>query len=219
MAEQSDLEAVHAEPANLEAVRGASHAIGELAAHSLITVAGSRIGMLDTIREVVLEQLTQDGDRAAHAGHFLRLLRDGEPRLAGELDNVRAAVEYAVNAPRLLDGPTVRALTGHYVARGWLAEGQRMLTAAAGAAGTAEVRAWAWHRAAVTANESGDADAALDLAACAAQAFGGGPAGRAATLTLIGNAHKTAGRYDEAATAYAEVLDLPASRATTVRDH
>jgi transcriptional regulator with XRE-family HTH domain/tetratricopeptide (TPR) repeat protein len=61
---------------------------------------------------------------------------------------------------------------------------------------------------AVTANESGDADAALDLAARAAQAFGGGPAVRAATLTLIGNAHKTAGRYDEAAAAYAEVLDL-----------
>jgi tetratricopeptide (TPR) repeat protein len=60
----------------------------------------------------------------------------------------------------------------------------------------------------VTANESGDAEAALALAANAAEAFGADPGGRAATLTLIGNAHKTAGRYDDAAAAYTEVLAL-----------
>ena len=82
-----------------------------------------------------------------------------------------------------------------------------MLTGAAGAAPTEQARAWALHGAAVTANESGDPEAALTLAASAAEAFGADPDGRAATLTLIGNAHKFAGRYADAAAAYTDVLD------------
>ncbi|GLY41899.1 hypothetical protein Amsp01_079220 [Amycolatopsis sp. NBRC 101858] len=101
----------------------------------------------------------------------------------------------------------MRALTGHYVARGRFAEGRRMLAAAAAAAPTEPARAWAWHGAAVTANQNGDPEAALTLAASAAEAFGADPDGRAATLTLIGNAHKFAGRYADAAAAYTDVLD------------
>ncbi|WP_233225573.1 ATP-binding protein [Amycolatopsis sp. CA-126428] len=202
-----------ADPVDVEAVLGAPPlSLATLAAHSLVTVterAGyPRIGMLDTIREVVEDQLTGAGDRAAHAAHFLRLVREGDPRLGDEQDNVRAAIQQAVDAaPALLCGETVRALTKHYVARGRFAEGRRMLTGAAGAAPTEQARAWAWHGAAVTANESGDPEAALALAASAAGAFGADPDGRAATLTLIGNAHKFAGRYDDAAAAYTGVLD------------
>ena len=202
-----------ADPVDVEAVLGAPPlALATLAAHSLVTVtdrAGHpRIGMLDTIREVVEDQLTGEGDRDAHAAHFLRLVRDGDPRLADEHDNVRAAIQHAVDAaPALLQVATVRALTNHYVARGRFAEGRRMLTAAAGVAATEQARAWALHGAAVTANESGDPQAALALATAAADTFGADPDGRAATLTLIGNAHKFAGRYAEAAAAYTGVLD------------
>jgi predicted ATPase/DNA-binding XRE family transcriptional regulator len=197
-----------ADPVDVEAVLGTPPlSVATLAAHSLVTIVdragGTRIGMLDTIREVVEDQLTSAGDRDAHAGHFLRLVRDGDPRLADELENVRAAVQHAVDAaPALLSVATVRALTSHYVARGRLAEGRRMLTAAAGVASSA--RAWALHGAAVLANESGDPEAALALASAAVF---DDPDGRAATLTLIGNAHKFAGRYDEAAAAYTGVLD------------
>ncbi|MFI9388037.1 ATP-binding protein [Kutzneria sp. NPDC052558] len=198
-----------ADPADVEAVLQAPPlGLATLAAHSLITVADragtTRIGMLDTIREVVEDQLTAKEDRDAHAAHFLRLVRDGDPRLADEQDNVRAAVQHSVDT---MDMATVRALTSHYVARGRFAEGRRMLAAAAGAAPTDQARAWAWHGAAVTANESGDPQAALALAARAAEEFGADPDGRAATLTLIGNAHKFAGRYDEAAAAYTGVLE------------
>ena len=80
--------------------------------------------MLDTIREVVEDQLTGKEDRDAHAVHFLRLVRDGDPRLADELENARAAIQHAVDAaPALLDVATVRALTSHYIARGRFAEG------------------------------------------------------------------------------------------------
>ncbi|GAB3872567.1 hypothetical protein GCM10029964_011190 [Kibdelosporangium lantanae] len=101
----------------------------------------------------------------------------------------------------------MRALTNHYMARGRFAEGCRMLTAAANAAPTRQARAWALHGAAVTANESGEPEAALELAASAAETFGTDPDGRAATLTVIGNAHKFAGRYTEAAAAYTGVLE------------
>lgn len=202
-----------ADPVDAEVVLGAPPlALSTLAAHSLVTVTdrdGSvRVGMLDTIREVVEDQLTGTGDRGAHAGHFLRLVRDGDPRLADELDNVRAAVQYAVDSsPALLQVATVRALTSHYVARGRFAEGCRVLTAAAGVAPGAQARAWALHGAAVTATESGDPEAALALAASAAETFGDDSDGRAATLTVIGNAHKFAGRYTEAAAAYTGVLE------------
>ncbi|GAA3438406.1 tetratricopeptide repeat protein [Kutzneria kofuensis] len=202
-----------ADPVDIEAVLGApSLSLATLAAHSLVTVTEQagypRIGMLDTIREVVEDQLTSGDDRDAHAGHFLRLVRDGDPRLADEQENVRAAIQHAVDAaPTLLQVATVRALTNHYVARGRFAEGRRMLTGAAGVAPTEQARAWALHGAAVTANQSGDPQAALALATAAAETFGADPEGRAATLTLIGNAHKFAGRYEEAAAAYTGVLD------------
>jgi predicted ATPase/transcriptional regulator with XRE-family HTH domain/tetratricopeptide (TPR) repeat protein len=202
-----------ADPVDVEFVLGAPPlALSTLAAHSLVTVTDRdgdvRVGMLDTIREVVEDQLTSAGDRDSHADHFLRLVRDGDPRLADELDNVRAAVQHAVDAsPALLQVATVRALTSHYVARGRFAEGCRVLTAAAGVAQTTQARAWALHGAAVTANESGDPAAALELAASAAETFGDDPDGRAATLTVIGNAHKFAGRYTEAAAAYTGVLE------------
>ncbi len=201
-----------ADPVDVEAALGAPPlSLATLAAHSLVTVTDRdgrpRIGMLDTIRAVVEDHLTSTGDRDAHAGHFLRLVRDGDPRPGDEQDNVRAAIQHAVDAaPALLEVATVRALTSHYVARGRFTEGRRMLTAAAGAAPTEQARAWAWHGAAVTANEGGDPQAALTLAAAAAEAFGADPDGRAATLTLIGNAHKFAGRYADAAAAYTEVL-------------
>ncbi|HTI25364.1 MAG TPA: tetratricopeptide repeat protein [Kutzneria sp.] len=198
-----------ADPVDVEAVLGAPPlALATLATHSLITVVdragGTRIGMLDTIREVVEDQLTSAGDRTAHAEHFLRLVRDGDPRLADELDNVRAAIQYAVDCmPELLSVTTVRALTSHYVARGRFAEGRRMLTAVAAVADDAQ--AWALLGAAVLANESGDPEAALALALSVT--FDGDPDGQAATLTLIGNAHKFAGRHEEAAAAYTGVLD------------
>ncbi|MEA5366317.1 tetratricopeptide repeat protein [Amycolatopsis sp., V23-08] len=213
-----------ADPADVEAVFGGRpHALATLAAHSLVTVtdrAGHpRIGMLDTIREVVEDQLTGAADRDGHAEHFFRLVRDGDPRLGDEQDNVRAAIQHAVDAaPALLQVATVRALTGHYVARGRFAEGRRMLAGAAGAAPTEQARAWAWHGAAVTANQSGDPEAALALAASAAEAFGADPDGRAATLTLIGNAHKFAGRYADAAAAYTDVLEQARSTGDARRE-
>jgi predicted ATPase/DNA-binding XRE family transcriptional regulator len=209
-----------ADPVDVEAVLGAPPlSLATLAAHSLITVAdragGTRIGMLDTIREVVEDQLTSAGDRDAHAEHFLRLVRDGDPRLADELENVRAAIQHAVDCmPDSLSVATIRAVTSHYVARGRFAEGRRMLTAAAGVAGAAQ--SWALLGAAIMANESGDPEAALALALSAS--FDADPEGQAATLTLIGNAHKFAGRYEEAAAAYTGVLSQARSAGDARRE-
>jgi len=200
-----------------------------LAAQSLATVSDrdgrARVGLLDSIREVAAGQLDAGGRgdavRDAHARHFAGLVGDGSDRLGTELDNVRVAVDRAVDVlPDLLDAPLVQALTGHYLGRGHLLEARRVLSAVAGVAPADAARAWAWHGASIAANETGDTAGALALTGRAAAIFDrlGDARGRGAVLTVRGNVFKTTGRHDQASAAYAEALALARSIGDTRRE-
>ena len=227
--------AVFAGGAGLDAVRavlaGAGLAaeslaasIASLAAGSLIGVADrdgtARVSMLDTIREVAADLLVTAGlehaVRAAHARHFLALVRDPATfALAdAERDNLRAALDWPMSGdPALLDTPLARGLTAYLFSRGQFVEARRVLSGVADAAPDDATRAWAWHGAAIAANESGDPAAARAIAERCAATFAalGDDAGRCTALTVVGNAEKSLGRYPEAAEAHRLSLELARS--------
>jgi predicted ATPase/tetratricopeptide (TPR) repeat protein len=190
-----------------------------LVASSLVTVAdragAARIGMLDTIREIAIDLLASCGAgravRAAHAGHFLDLVRSGPDGVDPELDNVRAAVAWsAAREPMMLDAPLARALTAYFTTRGRFADGARTLTLVADAADDDAARAWALHGAGIAANEAGDHERAIERAERSAALFDTlrDALGRATVLTLAGNAHKALGRYEAAQAAHLTSLSL-----------
>ena len=104
----------------------------------------ARLEMLETIREFGLERLEESADaeavRAAHAAYYLDLAEQAEPRLlvegsaswvdrlALELPNLRAAVDWALTSGR---AEQVLRLSGTLLsmayARGDPAEGRRWL--------------------------------------------------------------------------------------------
>lgn len=136
---------------SVEQVDGGSavlDSLDQLVEHSLIRQeAGSaepRYGMLETIREFAMEQLTASSEereiRDRHLGEMLRVALEVEPmlltsnraaalaRLDRELDNLRAALGWAVESGQpdlasLLAGATWR----YWHMRGGLAEGRMRL--------------------------------------------------------------------------------------------
>jgi predicted ATPase/transcriptional regulator with XRE-family HTH domain len=197
--------------------------VATLASGSLVSIVdrdGSpRVAMLDTIREVGEDLLAASGAertvRRAQAMHLAGLVGraevDGFEQVDAELDNVRAALGWAVaEAPDVLGAPLVRALASYYASRGYFPEALRTLRAIARVGPDDETRAYALYGAGLAANESGDQDTAIALAQEAGEIFAGlaeAPL-RCQTMSLIGNAHKAAGRYEEARAAHQASLDL-----------
>jgi predicted ATPase/Tfp pilus assembly protein PilF/DNA-binding XRE family transcriptional regulator len=176
----------------------------------------ARLTMLDTIREVAadLRETFEDTTvRAAHAACFLDLVRAAVPgTVDGELDNVRAALDFAMRAqPSLLDGPVVSAVSAYLCGRGYFAEAYRVLSAIADATPDPMARAHAWCGAGIAANESGQPERAVPLAQRAAAEYaaaGRGAPAHCSALALLGNAYKAMGRYPEALEAHERCLAL-----------
>jgi predicted ATPase/DNA-binding XRE family transcriptional regulator len=199
--------------------------VAALAACSLVTVAdrsgAAWIGMLDTIREIAVELLADAAAGPAvrrafaeHAAELLTTATGSDPdhrRVDAELPAVRAGLAEAVaSAPELLDPALVRALTAYHTSRGHFPAARHTLSAIAKAAPDPAARAYALLGAGIAANEDGDQQAAVELGERAAAHFAElpGHAGRCAALTLVGNAHKLAGQYPPARTAYTTALTL-----------
>jgi predicted ATPase/transcriptional regulator with XRE-family HTH domain len=197
--------------------------VSVLAATSLVTIedrAGSpRITMLDTIREVAAGPLadsgTATGIRRAHAATMLDLLRDTPTgsldRIDAELDNVRVGLGWAVgHDAALVDAAAVEAFSRYCLARSRFSEVYRILSAVADVSADPATRAQALRGAGIGANETGDHEAAIDLAQQAAELFEklADVPGRCAALSLLGNAHKALGRYAPAQAAHRTCLDL-----------
>jgi len=194
-----------------------------LAACSLVTITDrggtAWIGMLDTIREIAGELLAEAGPAvrqafAAYAAELLQAVTGGEPdyrRVDAEWPAVRAGLAEAVTtAPELLDPALVRAVTAYHTSRGHFPAARHTLTVIAEAAPDPAARAYALLGAGIAANEDGDHQAAVELGDRAAARFAElpGHSGQCAALTLVGNAHKLAGHYPQARTAYTTALDL-----------
>jgi predicted ATPase len=111
---------------------------------SLVRHTDERFWMLETIREYAAERLDQSGEgddlHRRHAEHFLALTKEAEPhlfsgspgdwleRLEGDLDNLRAALDWleASDQTERVLGMT-GALTEFWGMKGHLAEGWRRL--------------------------------------------------------------------------------------------
>lgn len=131
---------------DLEAVAEASghdpacllDALADLVDLSLVRVtkddAGSRYTLPDAMRELAAERLAHAPDRAdvesVFAALYLGRLRhhDRQPVAGPDLDNVRAALSWAItHDPARLDPSTVDAMCRYYESTGRFAEGQAML--------------------------------------------------------------------------------------------
>lgn len=164
---------------------------------------------LETIRTYALERLEASGElaemRLRHAEYYLRLAEDAEPRLAtpeqatvlkrlaGEVDNFRAALSWSqtpIGQPML--GLTLAAALGRFWhIRGLFSEGRRHLEAALAAADESTPplsRAKALHRAGVLAAQQNDGPAAQALLeeSLALRREHGDRAGAAACLADLG---------------------------------
>lgn len=118
-------------------------ALAELRECSFVTVEGERFSMLETLREYAREQLAEEErPRAAlrHARHFAALAERAAPLLVGpeqgkwldrleaEQGNMRAAIEEGGDGEAALR--IAGALRHHWIVRGPIAEGRRLLALA-----------------------------------------------------------------------------------------
>ena len=199
--------------------------LSRLAETSLINVdpAGDRgLDLLDTIREIAADLLDESGlagrCRTAHARYMLDLVSAGDhAAIDAEVDNVRAAVGYAVTeATGLLDVATVNGLAHYLNTHSRFAEAFRLLSRIAQADVGVNVSAIAHLRAGVAANQHGDHRAALALGErTVALAHPRGPVGpadtvgvdlRVAGLNLVGAAYKSLGELALAEENYTRCL-------------
>jgi tetratricopeptide (TPR) repeat protein len=176
--------------------------LGSLLDHSLVRREGTeehgtRFSMLGTLREYGIIRLAESGEleaaRQAHATHFLALVEEAEPglrrpdqarwlrRLETELDNLRAALDWAVRVGGAggieaedlpLGGPAAAetalrmaaALWRFWHLRGYWREGRERLAAALSLPGGSErSRARALNAAGALAHDQGDYRAAATL--------------------------------------------------------
>jgi predicted ATPase/class 3 adenylate cyclase len=189
-----------------------------------------RYRMLETIREYALEKLSESAEgeqvRHRHLDFVLDLAEEAEPRiftkegptwldrLDAELDNLRAALEWAES---LKDAAAGLRLAGtvywFWWARGYWHEGQRWQTAALARPG-AEVRT-KWRAKALTgmgyfrimAGQNAEARALLEESASISSEIGD-RRGRAVTLAWLGWAIGFAGDYRTSRTVLEEGLAL-----------
>jgi predicted ATPase/transcriptional regulator with XRE-family HTH domain len=193
---------------------------------------GSRVSMLETIREFGGEQLEDRGEagpaRHRHAGWYLALAEEAAAALAGpdaaawlarlddEHDNLRAALGWACDQG---DGPAALRLAGalgrFWVQRGHLSEGRRWCAAALalpadGGADTRSVRVnclVAAGRLAIGQAAYGEAEAMVGEAESLVRAHGA-PVELAAVLNTRGLLARAQDRYAASAEAYTEALAL-----------
>ena len=120
---------------------------------------GDRYRMLETIRQYARDRLQDSGEAGRwcdrHLTHFLALAEEAEPRLIGgeqakwlqvladEHDNLRGALTWAAESPRISSGLTLcTALQRFWLKRGYFAEGRtwcsRLLEKTSGESQTSE---------------------------------------------------------------------------------
>jgi predicted ATPase/DNA-binding SARP family transcriptional activator len=159
---------------------GALDGIAALADQSLVTRDAGRFGMLETVREYALEQLTDAGEldavRRRHARAFAALTEGAESamegpglplwlqRLDADHDNLHAAIRHAAATG---DSDTALAIVGamwrYWATRGNLSEGRALTTAAlAAGGGQPELLMRAFNTAGILAGEQGDFGAARE---------------------------------------------------------
>jgi predicted ATPase len=165
------------EAAEAVADEGALTGLDALVEHSLVRVISEtggepRFGMLETVREYALEQLTVSGEagglRDAHADYYLALAEQAEPhltsadqegwlqRLVAEHDNLRAALQWSLTCGAALQALRLSgALWRFWRVRGHHTEGRR------------------WLEAALAVPPASDADSERPLAAARARALAG----------------------------------------------
>ncbi|MDP8905390.1 MAG: adenylate/guanylate cyclase domain-containing protein [Chloroflexota bacterium] len=208
--------------------------LGSLVDKSLLrqteTEGEPRFGMLETIREFAAEQLTKSSERREiqrrHAQHLISLAERTAQHLRGpeqavwtrrmnrELDNVRAALSWAVEGSEPAWGLRLAAalreywrLSGHYgEGRRWL---DRLLTMP-GAYTRNRERAWALVAAADLTGWLGDIEGYMPRAAEGLEIFRelGDRAGTADALEEVGAAAMLSGDLATARPAWEESRDL-----------
>jgi predicted ATPase/DNA-binding SARP family transcriptional activator len=210
----------------IDAARG----LASLAGQSLVRVdSASRFTMLETIRELALEQLPEREEvRARHARWFLGLAERGGPNLRGdaraawleemgrERENVRAALSWSAGAEG--DVEVGLRLTGallpFWTAHALYGEGNRFLAALlARSREPTAGRARALVAAGWLAGLEGDIDTCEPACRESLTLLGPGDEWyRAVCLNLLGTMARFAGRLAEAHRRYDEALALAAER-------
>jgi len=196
-------------------------------------IDATRFTMLETVREYGLERLAASDEleraRKAHAAYVLDLAERAATGLLGaeqslwlarldrELDNVRAALDWARERGELEHGLRLAgALWRFWYTRGYLVEGRARLegllalAASDGPTVAASVRATALYRAAVLTAEQGDYDRAVTLAEESAVLHRtlDDAQGLVAALTVLGNVARYQSNYDRAVALFEQVLDI-----------
>jgi tetratricopeptide (TPR) repeat protein len=161
----------------------------------------------------VVDLVAAQAVRAAHAHHFVALLRSARTpsEIDAELDNVRAALAWTVRFRQSdVDVALVAAIISYYRGRGYFPEAYRVLSPIAEATSDPATRAHARCAAGIAANENGDPQRAVELAEAAAEGFAiiEDLPGRTTALALLGNGHKALGHYRRAWEIHTECLEL-----------
>ena len=158
--------------------------VAALVDKSLLRRTGDRYWQLETIRDYAGELLHASGDedglRQRHADYFLALAEASEPALRGfgqtealarldaELDNLRAAFGFYLEAGASEALRLATAMGEFWDSRGYFSEGHRRLAEALAAVGPGhERRAWGELEAGMLADRSGDLGEAARLYAAA----------------------------------------------------
>src|SRR5919206_572403 len=210
-------------------------ALAGLVDESLVRQQGTdelRFSMLETVREYALERLSSSGEedeiRRRHLEHFLALAEAAEPelfaadqiawfaRLEEEHDNLRAALEFALDSGDPLSGLRLAvAIRRYWSIHGHLAEGREALEHALAASSPepSALRARALNGVGILAGEQGDFDASRDAleAALESARAADAPDTISAALTNLGNLAFFRGELDAARELYAEGIDHFAS--------
>ncbi len=198
---------------------------------SLVRLEGTdetpRFRMLRTIREYALERLrTADNEqlvRDRHLEHYLRLAeqaygerystgwRETIAELAPELDDLRAAVDWAAEGDAERELELVGALAWFWINQTTVAEAEERLTAALGRTGTptaARARALLFAGQAARARGKGEQAVPLFEEALAAWRELGDSENMSNALDGLGGAHVQSGHDDLAQRYFEESLDL-----------
>lgn len=205
--------------------------LDELQRRSLIGAEGVRCAMLETIREFATARLDERGDadvvRHRHALWALSLAEEADAalqegrdaalwldRLEVEHANLRAALDWSATAEPGVGLALAVALGSFWEFRGYIAEGERQLARALGAAPSADVslRARASLRSGVLAHMLGDRDEAaarLDTALELARSIDDRVV-MAKALRNIGTIAKDRGDYRRALSLHREARRLSA---------
>ncbi len=208
--------------------------LGRLAEQSLVIVTqepntGTRYGMLEPVRQYALEKLEEAGEagevRLRHAGYYLALAEEAEPRIKGqeqvqwldmleaENDNLRAAIGRSLEAG---DARTAArfgwALAVYWVMRARREEGRLLMEQTLAQGGDdlpAPLRARALYALALCVNGSGDDQRLMAISEESATLFrrAGDRHGEAYALLVLSFAALQLGEFDRATRVLKEGLE------------